>query len=231
MHKILIIDDEQDICEILQFNLETEGYDVEVAYSAEEALTLPLHTYDLILLDVMMGEISGFQFVKRIRANPLLQETPVIFITALDSEDDIVKGLNLGADDYMPKPLSMREVKARVKAVLRRQTHSAAPKQPSTADSADILHESMRINTEMKMLTINGNEVTLTKIEFELLHPLMSNPSKVYSREQILDRICPKDTIVMGRTVNVAITRLRKKIGEYGKCIKTRFGYGYSFEK
>lgn len=228
MEKILVVDDEQDICEILQFNLETEGYEVDVANSAEEALKLDLKNYQLLLLDVMMGEISGFQMARIMKQNEDTANIPIIFITALDNENDTVKGLNIGADDYIAKPLSIREVKARVKAVLRR---TAKEKVIEAAEHTTIGYEGLKIDEERKLVTVNGKEVQLTKLEFELLHMLVSNPEKVFSREKILETIWPDDTIVMGRTVDVNITRLRKKIGEYGKCIKTRFGYGYTFER
>ena len=198
MEKILVVDDEQDICEILQFNLETEGYEVDVANSAEEALKLDLKNYQLILLDVMMGEISGFQMARIMKQKEDTANIPIIFITALDGENDTVKGLNIGADDYIAKPLSMREVKARVKAVLRR---TAKEKTVEAGEHTTIGYEGLKIDVERKLVTVNGKEVR------------------------------PDDTIVMGRTVDVNITRLRKKIGEYGKCIKTRFGYGYTFER
>lgn len=238
MNRILVVDDEQDICEILQFNLETEGYEVETANSAEEALTLNLKAYDLILLDVMMGEISGFKMARMLKANPETANIPIIFITALGDEDDTVKGLNIGADDYIAKPLSIKEVKARVKAVLRR-TMTVTPnippvEEPKTVveESSDIIrHEGIVMDIEQKTVTIDGEEVPFTKLEFELLALLMGNPGKVFSRERILTRIWPKDTIVTDRTVDVNVTRIRKKIGSYGKCIKTRFGFGYLFEK
>lgn len=228
MEKILVVDDEQDICEILQFNLETEGYEVDVANSAEEALKLDLKNYQLLLLDVMMGEISGFQMARIMKQKEDTANIPIIFITALDNENDTVKGLNIGADDYIAKPLSIREVKARVRAVLRR---TAKEKTIEADEHTTIGYEGLKIDEERKLVTVNGKEVQLTKLEFELLHMLVSNPEKVFSREKILETIWPDDTIVMGRTVDVNITRLRKKIGEYGKCIKTRFGYGYTFER
>ena len=199
---ILVVDDESDLCEILQFNLETEGYEVVTANSAEEAFKLPLQEYALILLDVMMGEMSGFQMARKIKENPATAQIPIIFITALDDEDNTVKGLNIGADDYITKPLSMKEVKARVKAVLRRsnsQTHQ--------------------------------RDLALTKLEFELLSFFLRNPDKVFSREELLEQCWPQDVYVLNRTVDVNITRLRKKIGRYGKQIKTRIGYGYCFEE
>lgn len=231
MEKILIVDDEQDICEILQFNLETEGYDVDVAYSAEEALGMQLNKYDLLLLDVMMGEISGFQMVRTMKQNPATANIPVIFTTALDDEHNIIKGLNIGADDYIVKPLSLQQVKARVKAVLRR-TKGTTPKTSSANphNGGDIAFEHLSINTEKKKVYINQQEVPFTKLEFEILHMLLKHPGKVYSREMIIEKIWPKDAIVLDRTVDVNITRIRKKIGQYGKCIKTRFGYGYTFE-
>lgn len=228
MERILVVDDEQDICEILQFNLETEGYEVDVANSAEEALKLDLKNYQLLLLDVMMGEISGFQMARMMKQREDTANIPIIFITALDNENDTVKGLNIGADDYIAKPLSIREVKARVRAVLRR---TAKEKTLEASEHTTIGYEGLKIDEERKLVTVNGKEVQLTKLEFELLHMLVSNPEKVFSREKILETIWPDDTIVMGRTVDVNITRLRKKIGEYGKCIKTRFGYGYTFER
>lgn len=235
MEKILVVDDEQDICEILQFNLETEGYEVDVAYSAEEAMLLPLEKYDILLLDVMMGEMSGFKFARVLKQNPETADLPIIFVTALGDEDDVVKGLNIGADDYMTKPLSMREVKARVKAVLRRSAHKRHNKQESVAnldkasDSA-IAYGALSVNVDEKRVYVDGMEVPFTRLEFELLCLFLQHPGKVYSREQILDKIWPNDSVVMDRTVDVNITRIRKKIGDYGKCIKTRFGYGYIFE-
>ncbi len=225
--KILVVDDEQDICEILRFNLETEGYEVETANSAEEALQLPLQDYDMLLLDVMMGETSGFQLVRQLRSQPATQHLPIIFITALDDENDIIKGLNIGADDYIAKPLSVREVKARVRAVLRRT--SRKPLEAQT-HRGDIAYETLLMDTESKTLRIDGEEVLLTKLEFSLLCMLVKHPGKVYSRERILTEIWPGDAVVMDRTVDVNITRIRKKIGRYGKHIKTRFGYGYTFE-
>lgn len=229
MERILVVDDEQDICEILQFNLETEGYEVDTANSAEEALKLNLTEYDIILLDVMMADISGFQMARQLKQRPETANIPIIFITALDNENDIVKGLNLGADDYIAKPLSIREVKARVKAVLRRVHGDTYD--DDLLSSRSILYETMQIDLDKKKVLIEGEEVQLTRLEFELLVMLIQNPSKVFSREQILEKIWPNDAIVMDRTVDVNITRVRKKIGKYGKCIKTRFGYGYTFEK
>jgi DNA-binding response OmpR family regulator len=227
--KILVVDDEQDICEILQYNLETEGFEVDVANSAEEALELPLQDYSLILLDVMMGEMSGFQMARRLKNNPVTARIPIIFITALDSEDNLVKGLNIGADDYIAKPLSMKEVKARIKAVLRRSAQSEQV--VSGFAENKIVYEGITLDLNAKTATCDGKELEFTKLEFELLSFFLQHANKVYSREDLLKNCWPQDVLVLDRTVDVNITRLRKKIGHYGKQIKTRVGYGYYFEK
>ena len=246
--KILVVDDEQDICEILQYNLETEGYEVVTANSAEEALCLIENGKwknengewkmgnglpDLILLDVMMGEMSGFQMARRLKDNPATAHIPIIFITALDTEDDTVKGLNIGADDYIAKPLSMREVKARVKAVMRRSLPPAPSHRGGAGNDtpSNILqYEGIVMNLDAKTATVDGEELGLTKLEFELLVLFLQHTGKVFSRNDLLERCWPKDVYVLDRTVDVNITRLRKKIGRYGKRIKTRVGYGYYFE-
>jgi DNA-binding response OmpR family regulator len=231
--KILVVDDELDICEILQYNLETEGYEVVTANSAEEALELPLQEFALILLDVMMGEMSGFQMARKIKENPSTAQIPIIFITALEGEDNLVKGLNIGADDYIAKPLSMKEVKARVKAVLRRSTQTKVPQgvvRVAVSDSK-ICFEGITLDLNAKTATVDGQNLLLTKLEYEMLSLLLQHPGKVFSREDILTHCWPQDVYVLDRTVDVNITRLRKKIGSYGKHIKTRVGYGYCFEK
>lgn len=229
--KILVVDDEQDICEILQYNLETEGYEVTTANSAEEALGLRVADYQLILLDVMMGEMSGFQMARLLKEKVSTADIPIIFITALDGEDNIVKGLNIGADDYIAKPLSLKEVKARVKAVLRRAGASETKKDEVEDMDAVIAYEGIRLNLNLKTATLDSEEMALTKLEFELLAYLLQNPNKVFSREELLRRCWPQDVYVLDRTVDVNITRLRKKLGQYGKHIKTRVGYGYSFDR
>ena len=235
--KILVVDDEQDICEILQYNLETEGFEVVTANSAEEALQLPLHEFSLILLDVMMGEMSGFQMARRLKDSPATAQIPIIFITALDGEDNLVKGLNIGADDYIAKPLSMKEVKARVRAVLRR-TLNQGDRSRDSLDTSDhgpvpLIHgyEGITLDLNAKTITLDGEELICTKLEFELLSFFLQHPGRVYSREDLLKYCWPQDVLVLDRTVDVNITRLRKKIGRYGKQIKTRVGYGYYFEK
>lgn len=223
--KILVVDDEQDICEILQYNLEMEGYKVDTANSAEEALCLPLSDYNLILLDVMMGEMSGFQMAKKLKGDAETAEIPIIFITALDTESYTVKGLELGGDDYITKPLGIKEVIARVKAVLRRYGNK-----DSISEKDVTVFDTLVINDTSKTITIDGKHIPLTKIEYEILLLLVSHRGKVFSREALLKHCWPSDTYVLDRTVDVNITRLRKKILQYGKMIKTRFGYGYTFE-
>ncbi len=227
--KILVVDDESDICEILKYNLETEGYEVTTAFSAEEALELPLQEYSLILLDVMMGEMSGFQLVRRLKNDVSTARIPVIFITALDGEDNLVKGLNIGADDYIVKPLSMKEVMARVRAVLRRS--SQLQQTVAAPDDNMIIFEGIALDINAKTVTCDGQKLVLTKLEFELLSFFLQHPNKVFSREDLLKYCWPQDVMVLDRTVDVNITRLRRKIGRYGKQIKTRVGYGYCFEK
>lgn len=223
-YRILVVDDEEDLCEILQFNLENEGYEVDTANSAEEALKLDLTKYHLLLLDVMMGEISGFRMASMLKKEPKTAEIPIIFITAKDTENDTVTGFNLGADDYISKPFSLREVVARVKAVLKRTAKSQ--EQPTGL----LRHETLLMDVEKKKVCIDGLEVPLTKKEFEILLFLLENKGRVFSREDILAHVWPDEVYVLDRTIDVNITRLRKKIGIYGKCIVTRLGYGYCFE-
>ena len=224
-YRILVVDDEEDLCEILKFNLEIEGYDVDTANSAEEALKLDLTKYNLLLLDVMMGEISGFKMARMLKKNPETVNIPIIFITAKDTENDTITGFNLGADDYISKPFSLREVQARVKAVLRRTSANGAEEKPQL-----LQYQGLSINIEKKKVCIDTQEVALTKKEFEILLLLMQNKGRVFSREDILSKVWQDEVYVLDRTIDVNITRLRKKIGEYGKCIVTRLGYGYCFE-
>ena len=224
-YKILVVDDEEDLCEILQFNLETEGYKVDVAYSAEEALKKDLTVYNLLLLDVMMGEISGFRMARLLSENPATANIPVIFLTAKDTENDRLTGFNIGADDYISKPFSIREVLARVKALLRR-IESNKVQTPDTV----LTHENLIMTLDNKKVTLEGVEVAFTKKEFEILKLFLENKNRVFTREEILSRIWTDEVCVLDRTIDVNITRLRKKIGLYGKQIVTRLGYGYCFE-
>lgn len=223
-YKILVVDDEEDLCDILRFNLENEGYNVDIAYSAEEALKLDLTQYHLILLDVMMGEISGFRMAKMLKESKNLNHIPIIFLTARDTENDAVTGFTLGADDYISKPFSLREVVLRLKAVLRRTSPKAVPQ------ASLIGYKDLKINMKLKEAILHGEVLQLTKTEFELLRLFIENERRVFSRAEILRKIWHDDAEVLDRTIDVNITRLRKKLGDYGKYIMTRQGYGYYFE-
>lgn len=223
--RILVVDDEQDLLEILKFNLETEGYEVEAATSAEEALEKDVASFDLLLLDVMMGGMSGFAMARRLKENPSTANVPIIFLTARDTENDTVTGFNLGADDYISKPFSLREVMVRVRAVLRRTAVPASGEEPQV-----LSYQGIVMNLGKKTVTIDGEDVPFTKTEFELLHLLLDERGRVFSRQELIERIWPKDVLVLDRTVDVNITRLRKKIGRFAKCIVTRLGFGYYFD-
>ena len=225
---ILIVDDEETLCEVLKLNLENEGFDVDIAFSAEQALTLDLKNYSLILLDIMMGEISGIKMAKMLKADITTADIPIIFCTARDSEDDMVMGLNIGADDYIMKPYTIRNVIARVKSVLRRTSgqkntnaHKEKPKMLQV--------EGLVLDLEFKRSTVDGVEIKLAKKEFELLAYLISHRGKILSREQILNRVWSDEVVVLDRTIDVNITRIRSKIGAYGTYIVTRSGFGYGF--
>ena len=222
---LLVVDDEEDLCEILQFNLEAEGYNVDTAYSAEEALTLDLTQYDLLLLDVMMGKISGFKMASMLREKSETADLPIIFLTAKDTENDMLTGFNLGADDYISKPFSIRQVLARVKAVLRRSKESKGEK-----DKNILTYKTLKLDIEQIKVYIDGNEIALTKKEFEILRLFLENINHVFTRDEFLTKIWKDEVYVLDRTIDVNITRLRKKIGEYGKNIVTRLGFGYCFE-
>ena len=224
-NRILVVDDEQDLLEILKFNLETEGYEVSTACSAEEALTLNVGEFDLLLLDVMMGGMSGFAMAKKLKSDPATEHIPIVFLTARDTENDTVTGFNLGADDYISKPFSIREVLVRVRAVLRRTASPAEQQAPQV-----IYYQGIEMNLGKKTVSIDGEEIPFTKTEFELLHLLLEERGRVFSRQELIDRIWPKDVLVLDRTVDMNITRLRKKIGRFSKCIVTRLGFGYYFD-
>ena len=218
--QILIVDDEQDLCEILQFNLNVAGYGTDVAFSAEEAIGKEIEQYDLLLLDVMMPGLSGFELAQRLKTDEKTTHIPIIFITAKDAEDDTLQGFGLGADDYVTKPFSVREVVARVNAVLKRnQTQAKVLK-----------YEELMVDTISKTVTIDDARVELTRTEFDLLALLLSHRGQVFSRQKLLDLVWPDDVIVTERTVDVNITRLRKKLGGYASCILTRQGFGYFFK-
>lgn len=221
-YRILVVDDEEDLCEILKFNLESEGLKVDVAYSAEEAITKKLDKYDLLLLDVMMGKMSGFRLAEKIRKERKLA-VPIIFLTAKDTENDTLTGFSLGADDYISKPFSIREVIARVKAVLNRS-------KSLTKEDKVISIKELKLDLVKKKVELHGKLVKLTKKEFEILQLLIENQDRIFSREEILNYVWKDDVVVIDRTVDVNIARMRKKIGEYGKALISRSGYGYCFD-
>ena len=222
--RILIVDDEETLCEVLKLNLENEGYDVDTALSAEEALSLDVRKYSLILLDIMMGEISGIRLARMLKSEVATADIPIIFCTARDSEDDMVKGLNLGADDYITKPYTVRNVIARVKSVLRRTSGHKVADNPNKLTVDNLI-----LDLDLKTCSVDGVEVKLTNKEFELLAFLISNKGKICSRDQILTNVWSDEVIVLDRTIDVNITRIRQKIGSYGSCIITRAGFGYGF--
>jgi two-component system, OmpR family, alkaline phosphatase synthesis response regulator PhoP len=221
--KILIVDDEEDLCEILQYNLDNEGFITGVAHSAEEALTMPVHEFDLLLLDVMMGPISGFKLADILKKEQN-SSVPIIFLTAKDTENDLLTGFSLGADDYISKPFSINELTARVKAVLKRSDSFKSKSKTS------IRYGDIELDIVRKRVVIGNEKIELTRKEFEILKLLIENHGKIYSREDILNIVWEKDVIVTYRNVDVNITRLRNKLGKYGTSIKNKIGYGYYFE-
>lgn len=229
--KILVIDDEESICEILKYNLEKEGYEVDTAFSAEEALGRDLSGYSLMIVDIMMDRISGFDFAKRLKNNSSTEKVPIIFCSALNGEDDTVMGLNIGGDDYITKPFAISEVIARVRAVLRR-SHAAqqlAYNMSKSIYEPDITFKSLRIDRNEKMCYINGRPLDLTPTEFGILLYFLTHRNRIYSREEIIKQVWGVE--VSNRTIDTNIARLRKKLGEYGDNIRTRPGFGYGFKE
>ncbi|MEN9447360.1 MAG: Transcriptional regulatory protein YycF [Bacteroidota bacterium] len=221
--RILIVDDDSSIAEILEFNLKNEGFEVVTAFSAEEALRKELKGFNLILLDVMMGGMSGYKMAELIRKDDIT--TPIIFLTAKDTENDMLTGFSVGGDDYVSKPFSIKEVIARVKAILKR-----AEKQSISNTKEDTLnYGSFVFDFNLKELSINNEKIQLTKTEFELLSLLAKQPDRMFSRENIINKLWSETPYITERTVDVHITRLRKKLGNYATVISNRTGYGYRF--
>lgn len=216
---ILVIDDEQDLCEILLFNLKADGYHVEAAHSAREALEMNISRFDLLLLDVMMPGMSGFELARQLKQDKATAAIPIIFLTALGNERDLLHGFELGADDYIAKPFSLKEVKARIKAVLGR----------TVGESNILSHEGLVMDLDKSTVTVGGEAVLLTRTEFDLLRLLLEHRGQVFTRQEVLERVWPSDVVVTDRTVDVNITRMRKKLGPYSHCVVTRHGFGYSF--
>lgn len=221
--KILVVDDERDLCEILVFNLTQAGYEADAVYSAAQALEKGVANYHLLLLDVMMDGMNGFELARQLKADDRTRQVPIIFLTAKDAEADLLQGFALGCDDYVAKPFSIKEVMARVHAVLERT--SAA-----TGDDEVLQYNGLLMHTRSKSVTVDGATVSLTKTEYQLLHLLLSHQGEVFSRSEMISRVWPPNVVVTDRTVDVNITRLRKKVGQYAHHIVTRQGYGYVFE-
>lgn len=222
--KILVVDDEQDLCDILLFNLRASGYVAEAVYSAEQAIEKNLASYDLLLLDVMMPGLSGFELAERLKPDDTTARIPIIFLTAKDTEDDALHGFGIGADDYVTKPFSIREVMARVKAVLSRSTSS--PK----SQPMNLVYEGLSVDLIKKTASVDSKVVELTKTELELLCLFLNHRGQVFSRQELIEKVWPQNVVVTSRTIDVNITRMRKKIGRYAACIVARQGYGYLFE-
>lgn len=232
--KILLIDDEEPICEILKYNLEKEGYEVDCAYSAEEALDLDLRQYSLCLVDIMMERLSGYDFAKAVRKNPETANLPLIFCSALNGEDDTVMGLNIGGDDYIAKPFVISEVIARVRAMLRRSMAMNMAKEKSKETEQPVKtvsFEGISVDLDDKVCTLDGEDLNLTKTELELITFFLQHRNRIYSRDEIIKKIWPDDVIVTTRAIDTNIARLRKKLGRYGNNIVTRMGFGYGFKE
>ena len=220
--RILVVDDERSLCDILLYNLSMAGYEAVAAFSAEEALEKEPAGFDLILLDVMLPGLSGYELAKKLKTDTVTSSIPIVFLSAMGAEDDKLHGFDLGADDYIPKPFSVREVLARIKAVLGRtsQAHSVIQ---------ELSYEGLKLNMVNKSVTADGEEIQLTKTEYEVLKLFLEHRGQVFSRQEILDRVWPQGVVVSDRTVDVNITRMRKKIGRYSSCIVPRQGFGYLF--
>lgn len=231
--KILVIDDEEALCEILKYNLEKEGYEVDTANSAEEALAMDLTSYSLFIVDIMMDRLSGFDFAKQAQNISGVEDTPLIFCSALEGEYDKVMGLNIGADDYITKPFVMSEVLARVRAVLRRSAASRRiiERQQATNYESDVIYKPLRIDRNTKLCWMDGEEVQLTRTEYDLMLFFLTHPNRIYSREEIINEVWGNAVVITNRTIDTNITRLRKKLGTYGNNIITRQGFGYGFRE
>lgn len=214
---MLVVDDEETLREGLRTYLEQEGYSVDSAASAEQALEYDMASYDLILLDIMMDKMSGTELAAQLKENPATADIPIIFLTAKDRDDDMVAGLRLGADDYIVKPFSIKNVIARIEAVLRRT--AGRQRQPGVV-----------CDRQMLVCTVDGNAVKLPKKEFEILALFLENPGRIFTREEVMQRVWPENVVVFDRSVDVHITRLRNKIAPYGKNIISRSGYGYGWQ-
>jgi len=228
--KILVVDDEKDIVDILKYSLEKEQeFTVFTAYNGKEALEQMENHPDLVLLDIMMPEINGFEVCKQLKQNPITAKIPVIFLTAKENEIDEILGLELGADDYIHKPLSPRKVIARIKSVIRR-SNLELEKKPSKQEEV-IKFKNLEVDAVTHSVKIDKKEVFFPKKEFQLLHFLIANRGRVFSREILLNQIWGENIYVVDRTVDVHVAKVREKLGEYNEYIETIKGLGYRFKE
>lgn len=227
--KILVVDDEKDIVDILKYNLERENeFEVIPAYNGKDAIELAASVPDLIILDIMMPELNGYEVCKRLKNNPETSSIPVIFLTAKENEIDEILGLEIGADDYISKPISPRKVIARIKSVIRR---SLSESEKPLRTEQRIKFNNLEIDSESHSVKINQRDVFFPKKEFQLLHFLISNRGKVYSREILLNQLWGENVYVVDRTVDVHVAKVREKLGEYSDYIETIKGLGYRFKE
>lgn len=222
--KILLVDNEHDIVEFLQYNLEQEGFDVIPAYDGGEALEKLSENPDLIILDIMMPRLDGFEVFRRIRAKEEFNNTPIIFLTAKSGEVDEIKGLELGASDYIQKPISPKKLIARVKSNLRKNNGG------EKSEPVKIKIGPIEIDRENYTVHIDNEEKFLPRKEFEILYFLASNPGRVYSRDALLKEVWGPDVYVVDRTVDVHIRKIREKLDSYSDMIETIKGVGYKFK-
>lgn len=227
--KVLIVDDEQDICNVIDFYLGSEGYETQSVGSAEEALKLDLPSFDIVLLDVMLDGMSGFDMAARLRSDKRTAHIPIIFITAMGQEEYVVRGLDLGADDYVTKPLSLRELSSRIRTVMRRCQPQQTGK--DVAQVQVLRYETLEVDMTHNGVSIDGCDVELTRLEYSLLVLLLQHPGRYYERQELITKCWPQDAVVMERSVDVTITRIRKKLGRYADCVRSRTGFGYTFAK
>ena len=227
MKKILLVDDEEDILEFLKYNLEKENFEVLVSTNGKDALKKIDQHPDLIVLDIMMPEMDGFELYELIKQNKEFESIPIIFLTAKSGETDEIKGLNLGASDYVQKPISPKKLIARIKSNLRKS--SSSDKKAKVAEEVKI--GPLIIDVEKFVVRIDGKQKFFPRKEFQLLHYLASNPGKVLNRETLLKDIWGNDVYVIDRTIDVHIRKVREKLGKYSELIETVKGIGYRFKQ
>ena len=231
-NKILVIDEDISNCQAIKNGLEKDGFIVDTAQDIDEASSFDLPSYSLMIIEVLLNRVSGFDFAKRLKNNDETCNIPFIFCTSLGDEEDIILGVNIGADDYIVKPFSMGEFCARVRSVIRRNTISVELKQKMKAGmfEPNIVMKDLRIDRNRKMAFVSGVDCNLTKIEYELLLYLTTNRNVVHSRKSLIEKVWRKDN-TSARAIDTNITRLRKKLGSCSGCIVTRPGYGYCFKE